>query len=436
MKNRLVLLVLLLLTCEAFLFCQDQESNDSFEGPTERVFQLILPSDHLLGDWGGLRTKLEDLGVKPTLSVISDFAWNSLGGRSEGATAPTSTELVILFDLDKIFGLEGGTFMLQGLERFGESLSEDHIGNTFRVQQNFGFQTYRLVNAAYRQQLFDDRLEFRIGRFATGDDFLLSWYNYGLMSQAFCATPAGIFLNAPGMTAYSGTWAALVKMKPTAQSYVQAGAYNGDPTVREVRHHGVDFSMDGPLFAIAETGYQINGLSGDNQLLGNYKFGSWYDGAQFTNFESGVRTRGSWGFYGLFDQVLVPLGSPGSNRGLGIFGSVIIAADSEIQQLPLFFTAGLSARGIFDARPRDALSFGVASGYFSKELQRAQQSGRLSAPDGGTQDYEAVIDLTYRFDIMNSALFIQPDFQYIINPGGTGNLKNTVVIGSQFGINF
>ena len=56
--------------------------------------------------------------------------------------------------------------------------------------------------------------------------------------------------------------------------------------------------------------------------------------------------------------------------------------------------------------------------------------------DGGTQDYETVIELTYRFDLRNGALFIQPDFQYIIQPGGTGNLKNAVVIGSQFGINF
>lgn len=435
MRSRpLPLALVLLLICAPAAFPQEETSNDPLQAPTSRVFELVLPSEHLLGDWGGLRTKLEELGVTPTLSLITDLAWNPVGGRSEGVTAPTSIEAVLLFDIDKIFGVKGGTFMLQGLERFGDSLSDD-IGNAFRVQQNFGFQTYRLVNAAYRQKLFDERLEFRIGRFATGDDFLFSYYNYGLMSQAFCATPAGIFLNAPGMTAYSGTWAALVKVKPTARSYVQGAVYNGDPTIRATGYHGVNFTMNGPLFAIAEVGYQINGLPGDNQLLGNYKLGGWYDDAELTNFESGARTRGSWGFYGLFDQVLVPFGSPGSNRGFGIFGSVIVAPNPEIQQLPLFITAGVSARGMFDSRPRDALSLGVASGYFSKELRRTQQNGQLPGPPGG-QDYETVIELTYRFDLRKGALFIQPDLQYIIQPGGTGQVKNALVLGSQFGINF
>ena len=183
------------------------------------------------------------------------------------------------------------------------------------------------------------------------------------MSNAFCGNPFGIFLDAPGITAYTGTWAALVKVKPTARSYVMAAVYNGDPTIRANKYHGVNFSLHGPAFAIAEVGYQINGLPGDSQLLGNYKLGAWYDDAQFTNFQSSAKTRGSWGFYGLFDQVLVPLGSPGSNRGFGVFGSITVAPDSEIQQLPLFITAGFSARGMFDTRPRDAVSFGVASGF-------------------------------------------------------------------------
>ena len=44
--------------------------------------------------------------------------------------------------------------------------------------------------------------------------------------------------------------------------------------------------------------------------------------------------------------------------------------------------------------------------------------------------------LTYRFDLHRSALFIQPDFQYITKPGGTGRLENASVFGAQLGINF
>lgn len=239
------------------------------------------------------------------------------------------------------------------------------------------------------------------------------------------------------MQAYTGTWAALAKVKPTKRSHVMGGVYNGDPAMRENENHGVDFSFNGPLFAMGEIGYQINGLPGDSARLGNYKLGGWYDHSTLSDFESGARKRGSWGYYGLFDQVLVPFGGTrSSNRGFGVFGSVTVATDSHVQQLPLYFTAGVSARGLFDARPRDAVSFGIASGSFSNKLQRAQQDGRLVPPEGGVQDHERVVELTYRFDLRKGAYFIQPDFQYIVRPGGTGQLPNAAVFGAQFGINF
>jgi carbohydrate-selective porin OprB len=77
----------------------------------------------------------------------------------------------------------------------------------------------------------------------------------------------------------------------------------------------------------------------------------------------------------------------------------------------LNFTASVSARGLFDARPRDPASLGVGSGYFSTELQRAQKGGQIVGPDGGVQDHETVTELTYRFDMREGAYFSHPDFQ-------------------------
>ncbi|RPI32924.1 MAG: carbohydrate porin, partial [Hyphomicrobiaceae bacterium] len=421
----------LLVSGAPITFAQQQTSGDSFRDPTTRVFELVLPSDHLLGDWAGLRPKLEQAGIVPRLTLVTDLAGNPSGGRSQGATAPSSIEASLFFDLDKIVGLKGGSVFTSFSYRWGNSLSAEYIGNVFSTQQIFGFQTYRLIDASYQQKLFDDRVELRLGRLAATDDFLVSAYNCGFMSNAFCGNPFGILLDAPGMTAYTGTWAALAKAKPTARSYVMAGVYNGDPTIRANAYHGVNFSMNGPLFAIGEVGYQINGLPGDPQRLGNYKLGAWYDDARLTDFNSGAQSRGSWGVYALFDQVLVPFGSPGSNRGFGVFGSVTVAPDSSVQPLPVFLTAGVSARGLFDARPRDAVGLAVGSGFFSKDLRRAQRDQQLAV-----QHNETVLEVTYRFDFLKGAVFIQPDFQYIIQPGGTTQFNNAVVIGLQFGINF
>jgi porin len=436
MRSRFFLLALVLLLICAAASAQETASNDTARDTTSRVFELVLPSDHLLGDWGGLRSKLEESGITPRWFVISDVAGNTSGGRSQGATQASSTELSLFFDLDRIAGLKGGSIFTSMSQRWGNRLSSEYVGNVFSEQQIYGFETLRVIDVSYQQKLFDDRVEIRVGRFAATDDFLDSPYNYGFMSNAFCGNPFGILLDAPGMMAYTGTWAALGKVKPTRRSHVMAAIYNGDPAMRENKNHGVDLSFNGPFFAMGEVGYRFNGLPGDSPRLGNYKLGGWYDHSTLTNFESGARQRGSWGYYGLFDQVLVPFGTRSSNRGFGVFGSVTVAPESHVQQLPLYFTAGVSARGLFDARPRDAISFGIATGYFSDALQRAQQQGHFLGPDGGIQDHERVIELTYRLGLRNSALIIQPDFQYIIRPGGTGRFNNAVVLGAQFGINF
>jgi porin len=228
----------------------------------------------------------------------------------------------------------------------------------------------------------------------------------------------------------------MVKVRPTARAYVQAGVYNGDPSIRDNNRHGVDLSLDGPLFAIGEIGYQFNGLPGDTGLFGNYKAGVWYDNGTFTDFKTNEAVQGSWGVYGLFDQVLVPFGSPGSNRGLGVFGSVVFAADPGIAQMPFFFTAGVAARGIFDSRPTDWFGLGVVYGHFSNDLRDAQREAQRFDPSVGVQDYETAIELMYRFYFDRRAVFIQPDLQYIVRPGGTGQNDNAIVVGCQIGIYF
>ena len=434
-SQRPVLLLILLLICSA-AFGQEQTSNGTAQDTGSRVFQLVLPSDHLLGDWGGIRSKLEESGITPRWFLITDVAGNPAGGRDQGATQASSTELSLLFDLNRIAGVKGGSVFMSLSQRWGNRLSTEYVGNVFPEQQIYGFETFRVIDVSYQQQLSNDRVEFRFGRFAATDNFLDSPYDYGFMSNAFCGSPFGILLDSPGVMAYTGTWAALAKVRPTRRSHVMAAIYNGDPAMRENKNHGVDLSFEGPLFAMGEVGYQFNGLPGDGGRLGNYKLGGWYDHSTLTDFESGARKRGSWGYYGLFDQVLLPFGMRGSHRGLGVFGSVTVATDSHIQQLPLYFTAGISARGLFNARPRDAISFGIATGYFSDALQRAQRNGLLVPPGGGVQDHERVVELTYRIDLRKGAYFIQPDFQYIVRPGATARFSNATVFGAQFGINF
>jgi len=399
--------------------------------------QLALPRDHLFGDWNGARSWLDDRGIDPTLTFVTDSLGNPTGGTRQGFTTANNLGLDLNFDLEKLWGLEGGSFLISISYRFGGSLSANYIHNTFTVQQVFGGETFHVINVAYLQKLFDDRVEFRLGRIAAGDDFLVSRYNYLFVQNAFDGNPVAIFFNSPGMTAYpNDTWGALVKVRPTERTYVMGGVYNGDPTIRDNDHNGADFSMNGPVFAIGEFGYQPNSLPGDTGLIGNYKAGLWYDDSQFTDFNTGRLERGNWGFYTLFDQVLVRFGEPGSNRGFGVAGSFLASPDQSVSKMPYFFTAALAARGIFASRPTDVAGLGVVFGHFSNDLQDSQQRAQQLDSSVGVQQHETVVELTYRLAFRNSALFVQPDLQYVIRPSGTGHIPDALVLGAQIAVNF
>ena len=400
-------------------------------------FQLILPREHLLGDWCGTRTWLEDQGIVPTLTFVTDSLGNPSGGKEQGFTTANNVGLDLNFDLEKLCGLEGGSFLLSMSYRFGGSLSANYIHNVFTVQQVFGGETFHLINLAYLQKLFDDRVKLRLGRIATGDDFLISPYNYVFVQNGFDGNPVGIFFNSPGMTAYpNDTWGALVKVRPTARTYIMGGVYNGDPSIRDNSNHGADFSMDGPLFAIGEIAYQPNSLPGDRGLIGNYKAGFWYDNSLFGDFNTGEFERGNWGFYTLFDQVLVRFGEQGSHRGFGIAGSFLVSPDQSISQMPYFFTAALVTRGIFPSRPVDIIGLGVVYGHFSNDLQNFQRRAQQLDPNVGVQSDETAVELTYRLALLKSALYFQPDLQYVFRPGGTGRIPDALVLGAQVGVNF
>jgi len=400
-------------------------------------FQLVLPREHLLGDWWGTRTWLEDRGITPTLTFVTDSLGNPSGGQEQGFTTANNVGLDLNFDLKKLCGFEGGSFLLSMSYRFGGSLSANYIHNVFTVQQVFGGETFHLINLAYLQKLFEDRVELRIGRIGAGDDFLVSPYDYVFVQNGFDGNPVGIFFNSPGMTAYpNDTWGALVKVRPTVSTYIMAGVYNGDPSIRDNSNHGVDFSMDGPLFAIAEIAYQPNSLPGDRGLIGNYKAGFWYDNSLFSDFNTGGFERGNWGFYTLFDQVLVRFGEQGSHRGLGIAGSFLVSPDQSISRMPYFLTAALVTRGIFPLRPRDIIGLGVVYGHFSNDLQNSQERAQRSGSNLGVQSHETVLELTYRLALLKSALYVQPDLQYVFRPSGTGQIADALVLGAQVAVNF
>lgn len=101
--------------------------------------------------------------------------------------------------------------------------------------------------------------------------------------------------------------------------------------------------------------------------------------------------------------------------------------------MPFFANGGLVYQGLFPSRLHDTAAFGVAYGAFSRQLARSQRDARSAGSGAGVQQYEVALELTYIVQATRW-LQVQPDLQYIINPGGTGKLPNALVLGFQLAL--
>jgi porin len=78
-------------------------------------------------------------------------------------------------------------------------------------------------------------------------------------------------------------------------------------------------------------------------------------------------------------------------------------------------------RGLLPRRDDDLTALAVYYGAFSDRLQ--------------DQRAETVVEANHRFQLA-PWLYVTPDFQYVIRPGGRGDIDDAAVLGGEIGIDF
>ena len=104
-----VSLLIVILCCSAAV-ARSQDITEASAGTRDLApspFKLVLPREHLLGDWYGTRTWLEDQGIVPTLTFVTDSLGNPSGGKEQGFTTANNVGLDLNFDLEKLGVFEG-----------------------------------------------------------------------------------------------------------------------------------------------------------------------------------------------------------------------------------------------------------------------------------------------------------------------------------------
>ncbi len=128
----------------------------------------------------------------------------------------------------------------------------------------------------------------------------------------------------------------------------------------------------------------------------------------------------SWGAYLLGEKLL--RARPDGTGTLTAFARVGTAAE-DANQLDLFMGGGLAYGGPLPCRPDDAVGLGVAHARNGSPYLRAQR-------EAGTprEKSETVVELTYRAQL-GDFLVIQPDLQWVQNPGMDPERTHALVFG-------
>lgn len=470
MKTKLALVVLL----GAFALGSTHAANRFYD------FYNPYPSNYIgsddwwggsafLGDWWGVRNWLDDeIGIEFSLNYTTNLAGNPSGGLRQGFTYTDNVGFGVRLDLEKLVGWQGATLTVSGLNRSGTSLSQEYIGNQFTVQQVYGGQTIMFYGLILTQKFWDDKAELKLGRFATGDDFASSPVYWLYMNNGIDGNPQALPVNGQFSAYPWAVWAARLRINPSPEWNAMFGAYQVSDRTFNREFHGVNMSIqpnDGVML-ISQLGWtpeffkrrvpstaqksaspKSSPQPSDGRVLfgeeknpvpvesdlrglpGNYWVGAYYSTWSYPQFGSSASAPNAYGFYWHGDQ-MVYQESPGSDQGLTLWTAFVLSPQDNISKLPFQWNAGAFYRGLLPGRDKDVTMFGLVYGNFSNDYGRAGL-----AYEGDTVSFEMAMEWGYRFQVADF-LYIQPNIQYIIQPGGTGSIPNAFVLGAQIGVTF
>ena len=334
----------------------------------------------LTGDWWGVRNYLDDSGFEISATYTNNIAGNPVGGMSQGFTYTDNTSFGVQLDFEKLIGWHGATL-------------------TISVQCS-------------------DQLATRGARLRV--DPTPEWF---AMAGIYQATQIDLYEghglnwsmnNSDGVTMVGQVgWTPEFFKKPVAAS---AAKSDGKSAVsRKSLSEGKTFKE--PVDS------EMRGLPG------HYWFGMYFSPWDYAQFGSNETAINSYGFYWHADQMIWQE-TPGSDQGLTLWSAFVLSPQQNISKLPFQANAGIVYRGLLPTRDQDITMLGMAYGNFSDDY-----ADTVSQTGAGSPSYELALEAGYRFQITKFA-YVQPNLQWIINPGGTGNIPNALVLGAQMSVSF
>lgn len=378
-------------------------------------------SGHLTGDWGGARHSMEEAGISAELLYKFDVIGNTSGGIKEGTRALDNLDAIFTFDGEKLVGARGLGATVHLVNNFGGRPDVDLVGSSQGIDNIEVIRPAFIVYQAYLEQnLLDDRLSILAGIYGADTEFYITDSSMLFLHSTFGTGTdfAQSGQNGPSIFPYTSV-GSRIRVKPTDYTYIQAAVLDGVPgDVDHPRGTHINFGEDDGVLVIAETGYTPEGAK--------VAVGGWYYTEELDHLTlPGVKEH-SQGAYIIGEKQVY---QESGEQGLAIFGHLGFA-NSEVEQFDYAWSTGLLYTGLFRGRDEGQMGFGITGAHNGSEFRDA-------AVAAGTpvNTAETTFELTYN-DFLTPWLCVQPDVQYIINPGTDPSRDNALVLGTRFSMNF
>ena len=415
------------------------------------LVEQVLRQPALTGNWGGARDALHDRGVDIEAVYIGDVFSNLDGGIRHRTRYLDNIDLTLTCHLQDLIGIDAGSLFVYGLSNQGGNPSRD-VGDAQMFDNIEAPRSIELYEAWWQRELLRDRVSLLIGLYDLSSEFDVNASAALFINSSFGtgAELGNSGVNGPSIFPVTSLGTRL-KVDLTEHLLWQTAVLDGVPgDPNDPRGTHIHLGGDDGLLIASEVvlawRHDTDDDGSPSALMRNrrrrvgrgwgalpYTFklaaGIWTYTTRLNEVapppagaEAG-RQRGHPGAYVLADYDATAAGGPALFARAGI-------ADGDVQQFAAYAGAGVVYTGLVPRRDADQLGFGVAAAFNGSPYKRA-----IRADGGSPADAEIALEWTYRA-VLTPWLSLQPDLQYIVDPGARSDRPNAVVLGLRTEIAF
>ena len=399
-------------------------------------------------------------GLEFQINYIGEVLGDVSGGYRQGAIYEGLLKAGVQLDLEKLTGWKGGALFVNMLYPHGDSLTQKYTHDLNVVSNIDAYDTVRLNEAWFEQKLFGDHFAVRIGEQALDTEFFVCDSGAVFINSCF-GSPPFFSLNFAAPTYPLSAPGVRVQWTPSESFLWRTGIYSGDvgDQGRNNTHGGrVAFSSESGALVLSELVYKTNAGKDATGLPGTFKLGGFCDTGKLDDVRNNGDTHwDDYGAYFIFDQAIyreqhaaaAPTGKgeksgkdvsketasangkdekADNDQGLNFFTRIGGALPNDRNLVNGYLEGGLTYKGLIPGRDKDVCAVACSYTHISKDV-RDDSGGAISS------HHETVLEATYQVAVTDW-LSVQPDFQYVINPGGTDDTQNAVVIGVRATLTF